>query len=105
MINYYFIARFVQPKIVALKEAEAQLSSANAELKALNDEFSGAMAEKQKTEDEANATKDKMDAANKLISGLAGEKIRWTAQSKEFNNVMRRLVGDVSRACAFVSYC
>jgi len=119
MIAYYFIARFVQPKIVALKEAEAQLGSANAELKvaeeelaekeaelkALNDEFSGAMAEKQKTEDEANATKDKMDAANKLISGLGGETIRWTAQSKEFAAVMRQLVGDCSRACGFISYC
>jgi len=119
MINYYFIARFVQPKIVALKEAEAKLASANselkvaedelnskeAELKALNDEFAGAMAEKQKTEDEATNTKEKMDAANKLIHGLGGEKIRWTGQSKQFATVMRQLVGDTSRAVGFISYC
>jgi len=119
MVNYFFIARFVQPKIEALREAESKLTAANSELKVaedelsekeselkgLNDEFAGAMAEKQKTEDQANQTKDKMDAANKLISGLAGEKIRWTAQSKEFATVMRKLVGDVSRTCAFVSYC
>jgi len=119
MRTYFFIARFVQPKITALKEAESKLNAANAELKvaedelavkdaelkALNDEFAGAMGEKQKTEDAANQTKDKMDAANKLIQGLGGEKIRWTAQSKEFSNVMKKLVGDVSRGCAFLSYC
>jgi len=119
MVNYYFIAKFVAPKIEALKVAEAQLSIANAslkiaedelnekeaELKGLNDEFSAAMAEKQKTQDEADATVAKMDAANKLIGGLGGEKIRWTAQSKEFASTIRRLVGDVSLACGFVSYC
>merc|ERR1719409_1078138 len=50
-------------------------------------------------------TKAKMDAANKLIGGLAGEKVRWTAQSKEFATTIRRLVGDVSLCCGFVSYC
>lgn len=119
MVNYYFIAKFVGPKIEALKIAEAKLSVANeqlavaeaelsakeAELKGLNDEFSAAMAEKQKTQDEADVTVAKMDAANKLIGGLGGEKIRWTAQSKEFAATIRRLVGDVSLCCGFVSYC
>eukprot|EP00658_Telonema_sp_P-2_P071097 TRINITY_DN60414_c0_g1_i1.p1 TRINITY_DN60414_c0_g1~~TRINITY_DN60414_c0_g1_i1.p1 ORF type:complete len:472 (-),score=207.64 TRINITY_DN60414_c0_g1_i1:61-1476(-) len=118
MKNYFFIARFVAPKIAALQEAEHALKSANSELKvaedelqekeselgALNDEFAAAMAEKQKTQDAADETKAKMDAAAKLINGLGGEKIRWTAQSKEFSNELRRLVGDVSRSCAFISY-
>jgi len=119
MVSYYFIAKFVAPKIEALKVAEAQLSVANsslavaeaelsakeAEVKGLNDEFDSAMAEKQKTQDEADKTVAKMDAANKLIGGLGGEKIRWTAQSKEFAATIRKLVGDVSLACGFVSYC
>jgi len=119
MVNYYFIAKFVAPKIESLKIAEAQLQIANAslaiaeaelqekerELNGLNNEFSMAMAEKQKTQDQADITSAKADAANKLISGLGGEKIRWTAQSKEFAAVIRRLVGDVTLACGFVSYC
>lgn len=119
MVEYYFIAKFVAPKIESLKTAEATLTVANAELKeandelqakeievkGLNDEYAMAMGEAQKTQDEADATKAKMDAANKLIGGLGGEKIRWTAQSKEFASTIRRLVGDTAMACAFLSYC
>lgn len=119
MVEYYYIAKFVQPKIEALKVAEAKLKIANAELAeaemelaekeaevaGLNAEYATAMAKKQKTQDEADATKDMMDAAQKLIKGLEGEKIRWTAQSKEFAMVLRRLVGDVLLSSAFTSYC
>ena len=34
--------------------------------------------------DDAEACKRKMDAASTLINGLSGERVRWTAQSKEF---------------------
>eukprot|EP00966_Prymnesium_polylepis_P243643 5634368-Prymnesium_polylepis.1 len=45
-----------------------------------------------------------MNAANKLIGGLAGEKARWTQQSEAFADEIRRLTGDVSIACAFMGY-
>jgi hypothetical protein len=34
----------------------------------------------------------------------AGEEIRWTAQSKEFDNQIQRLTGDCAIASGFVSY-
>jgi len=119
MVDYYFIARFVAPKIEALKVAEIKLSVAmgelkvaedelaekESELKGLNDEFAAAMKEKQKTQDEYDDTQDKMSSANKLISGLAGEKVRWNKQSSQFTSILKRYVGDASLACAFISYC
>ena len=42
--------------------------------------------EKQTLLDDALSCKKKMDAASTLINGLSGERIRWTAQSKEFKS-------------------
>jgi dynein heavy chain len=119
MVTYHEIAKVVIPKMdsLRLKEAELgaanrRLADANAELQTAQDaldamqlKFDTAMAEKQKLQDEADLTKKKMDAANLLISGLAGEKVRWTEQSAEFEAEISRLVGDCAMACAFLSYC
>lgn len=40
-----------------------------------------------------------------MISGLEGERIRWTEQSREFDARIVRLTGDVAIASAFLSYC
>merc|ERR1719174_3508335 len=45
-----------------------------------------------------------MDQANKLINGLAGEKIRWTEDSNNFATRRKKLVGDCALACGFVTY-
>ena len=46
-----------------------------------------------------------MEQATSLISGLGGERIRWTNDRDEFADIKSRLVGDVALACAFVAYC
>ena len=46
-----------------------------------------------------------MDQANKLINSLADNKVRWIQNSNEFKATKMRLVGNVAKACAFVSYC
>lgn len=42
--------------------------------------------------DDAESCKNKMQAASALITGLGGEKIRWTQQSKEFQDQIGRWV-------------
>ena len=40
--------------------------------------------------DDAESCKRRMTAASALIGGLAGEKIRWTEQSKQFKSQIER---------------
>lgn len=40
--------------------------------------------------DDAVSCKKKMDAASALIDGLSGERVRWTQQSKEFQEAIGR---------------
>lgn len=46
-----------------------------------------------------------MNQANKLIMSLQDNKERWIQNANEFKSLKSRLVGDVAKACAFVSYC
>ena len=47
--------------------------------------------EKQTLRADAELCKRKMEAASTLINGLSGEKIRWTAQSREFKMQIGKL--------------
>ena len=118
MVTYHEVAKVVDPKIMMLRAAEAELAAANKEKQAAEDaldvvqakldamqaKFDAAMAEKQRLEDDAAATQRKMDSATTLIGALAGEEVRWTEQSKQFDLQIQRLTGDCAMASSFVSY-
>jgi dynein heavy chain len=119
MRMYHEAAKIVKPKLDYLKVQEGKMAIAMAELGAaevelkkaqdildgLNAQFNEAMSNKQALEDKANMTKRKMDQANKLINGLAGEKTRWTEDSNNFATRRKKLVGDCTLSCGFVTYC
>lgn len=75
-----------------LSKAQAQLDEKEAELAEVQKVYDAAMSEKQILMDDADACKRKMTAASMLINGLAGEKIRWTNQSKEFKSQIEMYV-------------
>ncbi|KAM9783262.1 dynein axonemal heavy chain 5-like [Neosynchiropus ocellatus] len=89
---------------VDLQTAQAELDAKQAELDEVQAEYEKALKEKQMLLEDAERCRRKMQTASSLISGLAGEKERWTEQSKDFAAQTKRLVGDVLLATAFLSY-
>ncbi|XP_076055179.1 LOW QUALITY PROTEIN: dynein axonemal heavy chain 5-like [Oratosquilla oratoria] len=87
-----------------LERAQAELDEKQRELDVVRAQYHTALAEKQKLIDAANVCRRKMQAAATLINGLAGEKERWTEQSKALREQLGRLVGDVLLTTAFLSY-
>ena len=75
-----------------LNTAQAQLDEKQRELDKVQAEYDKAMSHKQMLVDDAERCRKKMEAASALISGLGGEKERWTEQSKEFKAQIGRSV-------------
>ncbi|KAI5704390.1 hypothetical protein M8J75_004799 [Diaphorina citri] len=86
------------------EKAEAILREKNKEVAAAKAQLDTAERSQKAMLDEGNACKAKMDAATGLITGLAGEKVRWTEQATEFKNQALRLVGDILVMCGFLCY-
>jgi dynein heavy chain len=118
MVGYYGASKIVKPKMDQLKVAEARLAKAMGELHGAEEQLNKVLAIVKELDDQlqdaqntmaalqasANAMQRQMDAANKLLSGLAGENTRWTNDSKNFATRRKMLVGDIACVCAFVTY-
>jgi dynein heavy chain len=119
MSDYHKQSKIVKPKLhmlevktLALNEAQAKLAEAKAQLDEVNAvkaelraRYDGEVAKKQELADAAAKTRKKMDQANRLINSLGDNKVRWMTSRDQFQQTKRQLVGDVAKACAFVSYC
>ena len=63
------------------------------------------MAEKKALEEKAAKLRRKMETATRFINSLADNKKRWLESAAKFADEKKSLVGNVAKACAFVSYC
>eukprot|EP00927_Polykrikos_kofoidii_P034569 TRINITY_DN29308_c0_g1_i1.p1 TRINITY_DN29308_c0_g1~~TRINITY_DN29308_c0_g1_i1.p1 ORF type:complete len:3708 (-),score=892.28 TRINITY_DN29308_c0_g1_i1:94-10965(-) len=118
MVTYYDVAKGVEPKRIRVAElqlqkeqAEENLASITKELEELGNQLQKLTAdEKEQSEtlkglkDEADSMTRKLNAASQLISGLASERTRWTADLENMSEVRKRLVGDCLVCAGFVSY-
>uniref|UniRef100_A0A4W5PTB6 Dynein axonemal heavy chain 5 n=1 Tax=Hucho hucho TaxID=62062 RepID=A0A4W5PTB6_9TELE len=92
---------------IDLQTAQAELDDKQAELDVVQAEYEKAMMEKQTLLEDAERCRHKMQTASSLISGLAGEKERWTEQKWRHEPTYVCLLpgsGDILLATAFLSY-
>ena len=90
--------------MVELANAEMILAEKEAALSHVKRQYEMAMKEKKRLTEAASVCRRKMAVAAALISGLSGEKLRWTNQCLAFKEQVVRLVGDAILATAFLSY-
>ncbi|XP_078020536.1 dynein axonemal heavy chain 2 [Epinephelus lanceolatus] len=115
---YGRIYRVVEPKRAQLNAATAQLAEKQAALAAaqsklrevgekleqLKQQHGEKLAMKEKLKKKSAEMEMKLDRADKLVTGLAGERVRWEERVAGLEENMGYLVGDCLLAASFLSY-
>jgi dynein heavy chain len=118
VIKFYEVYCEVEPKRRALNDANAQLHDAQTRLENLNAQvvqlekalsdltrrYTVAVEAKVKCQQEADATGATISLANRLVGGLASEKVRWGTSVKQLKEQASMLPGDVLLVASFISY-
>ncbi|XP_036352277.2 dynein axonemal heavy chain 10 [Ochotona princeps] len=95
--NFYLTKR-------ELERIQNELAAIQRELEALGAKYEAAILEKQKLQEEAEIMERRLIAADKLISGLGSENVRWLNDLDELMHRRVKLLGDCLLCSAFLSY-
>ncbi|KAL4712586.1 hypothetical protein ACJJTC_007181 [Scirpophaga incertulas] len=87
-----------------LEEKKATVARLEAKLAELNEALEEANIKKKALEDEVQLCIDKLNRAEKLIGGLGGEKVRWTAAAENLQTLFDNLAGDILVSCGIIAY-
>ncbi|XP_069500104.1 dynein axonemal heavy chain 1 [Ambystoma mexicanum] len=118
MHKYHFIARAVEPKRQALREAaedlaitqkildkaKGQLNEVEAGITTLQAKYRDCVSKKEELEKNCQQCEEKLGRADKLINGLADEKVRWQETVHSLDFMIDNIAGDVLMAAGFVAY-
>lgn len=118
MVNYYNVAKGVEPKRKKVAEAEKnlrlaqkdlaqtkeQLAALNAQLADLREQFAAKTTEQQELRAKAELMERRLVTAERLIAGLGSEEERWAADIKTLEAAKVQLVGDCLLCSSFLSY-
>uniref|UniRef100_A0AAV2KWR9 AAA+ ATPase domain-containing protein n=1 Tax=Knipowitschia caucasica TaxID=637954 RepID=A0AAV2KWR9_KNICA len=118
IVGYCDVARSIKPKRekVArleknffqskreLEQIQQELGVLQQEIQALRDKYQAAIEENQLLQEEAELMERRLIAADKLISGLSSENVRWTRDLEQLRHRRVHLVGDCLLSAAFLSY-
>lgn len=87
-----------------LNEKRAELSGVLSKLQTLRDELAEKTKEKKELEDNIDLCSQKLTRAEQLISGLSGEKYRWSQAALELQSTLDNAIGDVLLSAGVVAY-
>ncbi|XP_045920170.1 dynein axonemal heavy chain 2 isoform X2 [Micropterus dolomieu] len=91
-------------KQAALAEAQNKLQEVGEKLEQLKKQHGEKLATKESLRKKSEEMEVKLDRADKLVTGLAGERVRWEERVAGLEENMGYLVGDCLLAASFLSY-
>ncbi|KNC97489.1 uncharacterized protein SPPG_07404 [Spizellomyces punctatus DAOM BR117] len=94
----------LEKKQKSLREAKAKLQEIQDKLVELKTQYDDKVGLKEKLRQDSELTELKLQRAEQLVSGLAGERDRWERSIKNYEEAMGYLPGDCLLAAAFLSY-
>ncbi|KAJ1537343.1 Dynein heavy chain 2, axonemal, partial [Nowakowskiella sp. JEL0078] len=94
----------LEKKQNSLREAKSKLQEIQDKLVELKNQYDEKVALKEKLRQDSEETELKLSRAEKLVSGLSGERDRWEKSIKNFEDSLKFLPGDCLLAAAFLSY-
>ena len=118
IVAYYDIVVTVEPKRIALRQAQEELEAANtklaevqanvadleSKLAVLVEDFDRVVAEKDAVVKEGERLQTKLGLAQRLMAALGSEQERWAVNVEQMKADSQLLPGDVLVAASFVSY-
>lgn len=118
MVTYDKVAKGIEPKKLALRDAEESLAATMRELefkqnglREVQERVAGLQrmlqeteAKKADLERQAAVAQKQLVRAGLLIGGLGGEKIRWQESAATLSCSLMNLTGDMALAAGFISY-
>lgn len=94
----------LEKKQRTLKEAKAKLEEIQVKLNELQTQYDEKLTLKEKLRKDSEDMELKLNRAEKLVSGLSGERSRWENSIKNYEAAIGYLPGDCLIAAAFLSY-
>ncbi|KAM7230116.1 hypothetical protein CapIbe_018833 [Capra ibex] len=118
MHKYHFVAKAVEPKRQALREAQDDLEvtqrileEAKQRLHEVEDgiatmqaKYRECIAKKEELELKCEQCEQRLGRADKLINGLSDERVRWQETVENLEHMLDSIFGDVLVAAGFVAY-
>ncbi|KAM4613811.1 dynein axonemal heavy chain 1 [Polymixia lowei] len=115
---YHFVARAVEPKKQALREAQEDLAAtqrilddAKEKLAAVEEgiatleaKYHDCLAKRDQLDNECQLCESRLVRADKLIGGLADEKVRWKETVQHLEYMVNNVAGDVLLSAGYVAY-
>lgn len=88
----------------ALEKEERELKRLEETIRELNAKYNTAMTERQNLQDETDLLQRRLSAADKLISGLSSENVRWRKDLEVLQEDMEKITGNCLLGASFLAY-